>query len=1636
LKRPSVSIINMGFKFPVGNLLVRTLRGRLTGMFKRKKMKQDFIALENIDLEIHEGEVIGIIGRNGAGKSTLLRVIAGIYAPDSGSVLVRGKVSLLASVGVGFNRELTGRENIYLYGAIIGLKKEIIQQKMDQIITFSQLDEFIDSPLKTYSSGMKARLGFSVAANLEADILLIDEVFGVGDASFRERSKTKIFEMVRQSNRTVVIVTHSSGILTQLCDRVLLIDDGRIVAKGTPDEMIDAYEDIISDGKGPSRRERNKNAILGPAAIQRAATLVERGQFNDAKALLEANLSNTKNINAARYQLGQLAMKKGEENTACQHWSYMNIDEITDERRLRRIGLVAKSIDLKLAREVAMAALIMDPDRSWAWQVFEACARSSDPAELLDNVPTQSPLIFKENPKRAFAVARLCFNLGHFSIAANFANTINTSSPSAKVLDFEGRAWHRTQNYSNALKCWVQLLDLNEKIPKNLDRAARAAFNIQEYESAYQYSIRLHTLNRGANDNLVLASKSLIRGKLDSKKKEITEFIAQASFGSKEAQLNLIKSLNELNETELAFERVKKALISDPDDVDFNMICGRLMMKSGDIEIAIEHFKNAQLHNTSRKEIPVYLARAYRRIGKLGKALSALEYLSESEEPQINARMMYASILGDVEDWERCLLAWKRIQSLQPNSSEYDLKIANCYLRMNRLDEAEQILNMTLSKGGDQFRSLSILRQVYWKQSRHDDALEIFKKLLTLDSDNTALWKNVISLSARLSRDEEVTIHLNRLENHFGKQEYGALNIALVYESLSMESKMRTMLSKFLRDAAGKPNILMNGSTRFYDLGRVDIAFILADEASKYNSKLRLAGLMMTKIYSLLESAGVNEHWLIENYNQQKPVCAPGLAAMAMINTTAAPSYQKPSLAKIAFVSHSIGIGGAERQIINTIKGFEKHFSPVPKMILYCTEWSEKEDTESYRRFVDERTTKLRTIVPTSEMMGESEEALVENFGKQLLDTIPRNIYREILGLYIQLKHEKPSVVHAFHDRINVVAGIASVLAGVPRVVLSTRSVSKHQTDVVNPFVRPLWFKDVYQALLSRPQVQMYHVSEAVSNSYNEWLDLPSRQKKVLYNSTDYNLMRENASNVDFMSEKRGLNESQNSQLIGGIMRFSSEKQPQLFIEAAAKILETNPKTNFVLLGDGPLMDQAKRTIRRYNLTDNIHLIGRSHQVYLWLQKMDLLMLTSKFEGLPNVLIEAQGFGVPVISTDAGGAKETFVEGKSGFLAKTGTANELAKLSVKALNDIDWMKNASKIASKNANKLFSIDIASANFLQLYDSIETEQKPSEFTPLKFNLNPKAATNAFIYVDDRNGKAGLLSAALRHRGVTTHMVRGPEQVPNQHNSFVYFFIDHLTFRNRDKIIAEQFNEKEKITMAPSIDELRVYDDKGAQQLEYGMIMPPALYSTNKSEAEQFIKNTDYPFVSKAIEGAHASNVRLIYTAKEARNELESIFSNEGKPRHESKLTEQGLTQSGYVLWQKFIPDNPNDWRMIMLGGKYAMVVHRQNRPDMPFASGSGLRTPENELSSLITGMLNWGREFVIEKRISVLAADVILDENKDYVLVETSTTWPTVMHDGNVVFKYENNEWGISDFRGEDIFELKAVMIEQNEFHEVM
>lgn len=214
--------------------------------FKRKK-DGDFWALKNIDLEIKEGERIGIIGHNGAGKTTLLKIISRITPPTKGRVELMGRLASLLEVGTGFHPELTGKENIYLNGSILGLKKKEIDAKLEEIIAFSGVEMFIDSPLKNYSSGMQLRLAFSVAAHLEPDILLIDEVLAVGDMEFQKKCIGKMEEISNQKGRTILFVSHNMNYISSLCTSGLLLSRGQIVLQGPVQKVVSSYISSITE---------------------------------------------------------------------------------------------------------------------------------------------------------------------------------------------------------------------------------------------------------------------------------------------------------------------------------------------------------------------------------------------------------------------------------------------------------------------------------------------------------------------------------------------------------------------------------------------------------------------------------------------------------------------------------------------------------------------------------------------------------------------------------------------------------------------------------------------------------------------------------------------------------------------------------------------------------------------------------------------------------------------------------------------------------------------------------------------------------------------------------------------------------------------------------------------------------------------------------------------------------------------------------------------------------------------------------------------------------------------------------------------------------------------------------------------
>ena len=236
----AIRLENVYLEFPRSKGTFESITNIFRKSTKIRKTNNSNIGLNNISLTINRGEIVGIIGRNGSGKSTLLRTIAGIYKPDKGWIGIDGQISLLAGVGVGMNKELTGRENIHLYGSMLGNNKEIMEGLVDGIIQFSELENFIDQPLRTYSSGMKARLAISVATAVKPDILLIDEVLGVGDPGFKKRSQKRIREMMDDSN-TVVIVSHSFSLLKEICDRILMMEDGEMSLIGSPDDVINAY---------------------------------------------------------------------------------------------------------------------------------------------------------------------------------------------------------------------------------------------------------------------------------------------------------------------------------------------------------------------------------------------------------------------------------------------------------------------------------------------------------------------------------------------------------------------------------------------------------------------------------------------------------------------------------------------------------------------------------------------------------------------------------------------------------------------------------------------------------------------------------------------------------------------------------------------------------------------------------------------------------------------------------------------------------------------------------------------------------------------------------------------------------------------------------------------------------------------------------------------------------------------------------------------------------------------------------------------------------------------------------------------------------------------------------------------------
>ena len=247
-RTPAVKVENVSVLFNLNKEKIDNLKEYFIKLITRKLHYTEFWALTDISFEIGKGERLGVLGFNGAGKSTLLKVVAGVLKPTKGSVHVEGVIAPMLELGAGFDMNYSGKENVYLYGATMGYSRKFIAEKYDEIVAFSELEEFMDVPVKNYSSGLRARLGFAIATAVCPEVLILDEVLSVGDAKFKKKSEAKIREMF-DKGVTVLFVSHNTDQVRRLCNRAILIDKGRLIASGTADEVCDIYDEKVNQSK-------------------------------------------------------------------------------------------------------------------------------------------------------------------------------------------------------------------------------------------------------------------------------------------------------------------------------------------------------------------------------------------------------------------------------------------------------------------------------------------------------------------------------------------------------------------------------------------------------------------------------------------------------------------------------------------------------------------------------------------------------------------------------------------------------------------------------------------------------------------------------------------------------------------------------------------------------------------------------------------------------------------------------------------------------------------------------------------------------------------------------------------------------------------------------------------------------------------------------------------------------------------------------------------------------------------------------------------------------------------------------------------------------------------------------------------
>ena len=766
-----------------------------------------------------------------------------------------------------------------------------------------------------------------------------------------------------------------------------------------------------------------------------------------------------------------------------------------------------------------------------------------------------------------------------------------------------------------------------------------------------------------------------------------------------------IRSYYSLSEYTQCIEHCQNILAEFPDYLEAKRFIARSAKNIGNQELSIQYFSEIMEINPQDTDSRIMLTRHYYNKKDWNRVIKLCKQLIELNPDSRDGLLFLSRTYEQLGEWEKALAPTLRFYEIDKNNLEGIIKYGKILYTLGREKESRKYLEKALEISPGEKRARRTLALVYDKCKEFELALKLFTEECIDEPSDFTNWEKKINALYRLNRQDDA-------KN----------SIPLIIELMN-DSMEANMLCTLIADSFQWDEIYENLSTKCdekwgnnpkYHLQLIDFNLDKGDftttlkHIKKHHSLIPPNSTIKAKesrLRIMLEGVDTSINEVEEHLSRGESLLHIECALRQIVNQTYNIKRRQPrkTKKKIAMITSSLGRGGAERQVVTCLNGLQSR-KEVANVDLFCYKIDNTAGRmDTYESEVKELGVSMHQFGSRLNWNKEYSDYihLLEDW-RHFLNQIPERIRRDIEPLFLAFMKMKPDVVHAWQDQTNITASIAALMAGVPGIVLFARSQRPDRKTMMHIRNRP-YLKKAYDVILEHPNVLLCLNSSAGSKSYAEWLGRKEKEFPVIHNGVDFKSISDASDNADLSKIIRKLRITKKATIIGSVFRFVKEKQPHIWVDAMQKVIEKHPHVHGVIVGDGGLRTSTQELINKKGLGKRIHLVGQTREVAAWLGKFDLFLLTSMVEGLPNVLIEAQAFGVPVVSTNAGGSADTFIEGKTGKLCKTHDSEDIASIIFSCLEDKKWMAQAAKASSIHGRKAFGTEPMISRLMELYDS---------------------------------------------------------------------------------------------------------------------------------------------------------------------------------------------------------------------------------------------------------------------------------------------------------------------------------------------